>query len=226
MKTRKYIVAAMLLVVAVAAAILVGCKKEKNTTNEDAILLGADYSPLRQTLNPYEKAFTLYSNEIINTLFKIETANPLMSFEEWIGVVDSLQQSVKMPAFSSASFDLEIISDNRFRQLFNTFFENLETCDAWQSAEIVEKQLYSSKYTEVERDMCLYVVAYLKTMLVSVDGMQEFYPGAWYWRYEDCLREKHADLNWIEFLAFVVGLPGSFSWEVAACIWDATHVEH
>ena len=90
----------------------------------------------------------------------------------------------------------------------------------------MEKQLHSSKYTEIERDMCLYVLAYLKTTLVSAEGMQEFYPGAWYWRYEDCLREKHTDLNWIDFTAFVLGIPESFLWEVASCIWDATHVEH
>ena len=127
MNRNRYIFAAIAFVVAVAASVLVGCKKEKNI-NEDAILPHiVGYSQPRQTLNPYEKAFANYSNDIISTLFKIEVANPLMSFEEWIGVVDSVQQSKKMPDFSSPSLDLEIISDNRFRVLFNTFFENWET---------------------------------------------------------------------------------------------------
>lgn len=181
-------------------------------------------SPTVQKVNPYDSLFVQYSSDMVNSLFKM--ASEKIGYEEYMVKVDSLINSSEPPLFSTIVNDLEVLNDNKNKQLHNMFFNNLVNMDVYSSAAIVENILYSYDFNENEENVCLYVLSYMKTIISNVEGTQEFLPGGGYYRYLDCMRERHENMNEVDWLGYVVGWPGSFLWEVFACVWEANHQEH
>lgn len=177
----------------------------------------------QQNSNPYDGYFAQYSKNAVKSLFEI--SNTKIEYEEWVVKVDSIINSLDVSAFSSIIGDLEQLNDSTDKQLFNMFFTNLATMNAFRSAEIVENQVFTSNRSQNEKNACLFLLSYMKTIVASIEETQDYLPGGWHDRYLDCMRENHANMNWIQWTEFIIGIPESFLWEVASCMWDATHVD-
>ena len=201
--------------------VLFSCSKNNSSDIQKQEM--PDLTATRQNVNLDDSVFAQYSNSVVEAMFEI--ASTSIGYDEWVFKVDSILNSPDTPSFSSIFGNLQQLNDSSYKQLFDSFFMNIGTIDVCHSAEMVERQLLLSSCNENEKFFYLGVLSYMKTMLEAVEGMQEYMPGPGYDRYLDCMREKHANMNWADWTAFVLGIPESFVWEVASCIWDATHQE-
>ena len=228
MKKVKYTLAT-LMVAAIVAVVLVGCKKEKEESNNQKtpqeMLVSTSEGKGDKIANPYEKAFAQYSKSYIEALFEVLTKDPYISYEKWMAKANSIQETIEMPSFSSVNTDLLQLADDNYIQMLNSFFMNLGTLDVNHSAEIAEKQFISSNCNPDVKNACLYSFACVKTMLQSVEDLQYYLPGSGYDRYLDCMRNHFGNNNPIDWIAFIVGCPASLGWQIASCIWDVTHQE-
>lgn len=181
-----------------------------------------DATALRtNNVSPYDSVFVQYSNSIVEAFF--EKAVSGIGEEEYMIEVEIILNSSTTPTTFSIGESLEQLGDSSYRRMFDAFFMNVGAIGANRSAAIAERELLSFVCNTKERNACLCALSYMKTMMASVESMQDYFPGPWYYDYLDCMRKKHSNMNWIEWTAFVLGLPGTIGWEVASCIWDATH---
>lgn len=218
MKQKKLIVRSFLATLLLVALFSCSKKDIAGGNNQGTPIV----SSFQQNANPYDSYFAQYSKNTVKSLFEI--SNTKIGYEGWVVKVDSIINSLDVSAFSSIIGDLEQLNDSSDKQLFNTFFTNLATMNAYRSAEIVENQVYTSNRNQNEKNACLFLLSYMKTIVASIEDTQDYLPDGWHDNYLDCMREIHANMNWIQWTQFIIGIPESFLWEVASCMWDAAHV--
>lgn len=217
----------LLSLIVVLSLLLIGnCNKNSDVFEPKSEMFTTP--PSHGRVNPYDTVFVQYANEMFGAMFEESIRDSTMRYEEWMVKVDSIFSSLPSPSFSNVADEFERLNDSCYKQLFASFFMNLEALGIYRSAEYVENQVFSLASNEQEKNLCFFVLSFMKVTLQCLDDLQQIYmPGNhWYYRYLDCMRERYENMNWIDWVAFIKGCPMSFYYEVASCIWDATHEAH